>query len=118
VNKLKEDGFYFCAACGCKENLQVHHMQEFCFENITDFEKLKDFLMRWDTYGYSEKMKDEPITSVDDIRNLIVLCQPHHTGKGTGIHYLPLPLIAAQHNCKVNPIPQAGESIDTVMERV
>jgi len=118
VERLKKDGFYFCAICGEVKNLQVHHISEFCFENITDFNKLKDVLIRFDIYGYGELLKDEPITSVDDVRNLIVLCQPHHTGKGTGIHYLSFPMFLAQRTCFINPVPQKNEAIAQVEERI
>ena len=118
VEQLKKDGFYSCAICGSKEKTQVHHFSEFCFEEITDFEKLKKILMIFDFYGYSAKMKDKPIETIDDIRNLICLCQPHHTGKDMGVHYVPLPFFITQYTCKNIPIPQKGETIEEVQNRI
>jgi hypothetical protein len=82
--------------------------------------------MARDYYGYShsEEFKDVPITSVDDIRNLVVLCQDHHTGTsdtrktGTGIHNMPEPYWLMQKNGKANPIIEDGETIADVEKRV
>ena len=119
VNQLKADGHFKCL-CGATENLEVHHISEFCFEEDTDFVMLEKILMHFDPYGYSKAMIGQPITSVDDIRNLIVLCKPHHTGKGTGVHEMDFPLWIRQFvslNGK-NPVPQKGESVEEVEKRL
>ena len=54
-----------------------------------DFEKLKKACEAFDVYGYSRAMKDIPVTSVDDIRNLINVCQGHHKRADHGIHNIP-----------------------------
>jgi len=85
--QLKDDGLYKCFICGALEDLQVHHFGcSWALENNIDFDKLKAFLEMCDIYGYSAKMKNIPITTVDDVRNMMVLCQNHHTGKSSGIH--------------------------------
>ncbi|MCM3272623.1 hypothetical protein [Paenibacillus elgii] len=124
--RLKEDGHYQCYICGTQTELQVHHRVEYMFSNIADFQKVKEFCEEWDIYGYGKLLKNNPITSIDDIRNMMVLCQDHHTGTsdevngGTGIHNLTFSSWIMQKlalpGC--NPIPQDGESFEEVMERV
>jgi hypothetical protein len=119
VKQLKKDGHFKCL-CGATENLEVHHISEFCFEEDTDFIKLEKILMHFDPYGYSKAMQGQPVLTVDDIRNLIVLCKPHHTGKGTGIHETDFAIWIRQFVSLEgkNPIPQKGETIEQVEERV
>lgn len=126
--RLKSDGHYHCYICKGTENLQSHHMAgEYKFRTIVDFDLLKDFLMEWDCYGYSRLMRNLPITTVDDIRNQLILCQEHHTGVdhedgsgAIGIHYLPFPEWIMQKLCLpgCNPIPQKGETIEQALARV
>lgn len=123
--RLKEDGHYKCWVCGDTKNLQCHHRgAEWMFANVVNFDKLKLFLEEWDIYGYSKLLKDRPITSVDDIRNQMYLCQDHHTGvdhsdgkSGMGIHALTFPEWIVQKIAKdgADPIPQAGENAKDVM---
>jgi hypothetical protein len=108
-NRLKEDGHYRCWVCGAVENLEVHHFGcEWSLVNDCDFEKLKAFLEEWDPYGYGKLLKNKPITSVDDIRNLLVLCERHHIHKLDGIHETTFPVWIIQKICKegVQPVPQ------------
>lgn len=87
VKKLKEDGNYKCFISGVTEDLQVHHLIcEWSLEAKVDYEKLKRMCEIFDPYGYGEKLKDTPITSVDDIRNLLVLSRKYHEEIATGIH--------------------------------
>lgn len=125
--KLQDDGHYKCFICGSTENLEVHHFIEFSFEEIIDYNKMKELLSIFDFYGYSKEMIDEPITSVDDIRNLIVIDREHHRGvdhannnSGIGIHSTTCPDWIIQRVCKdnENPIPQANETINDVEERI
>lgn len=125
--RLKEDGHYHCWICGSTENLQVHHMAEWMFANMIDFDKLKAFVEEWDIYGYGKLLKNQPLTTVDDIRCLIVLDQNHHTGvdhedggSGTGIHSMTFPAWLIQKLAKQgeNPVPQNGETAEQVLKEV
>lgn len=128
VNRLKKDDYYRCFVSNKVDELQVHHIAEFSLENIVDFDKLKRFLICFDPYGYShsDEFRDVPITSVDDVRNLIVLNREYHNnvnekeGNGTGIHNETFPLWVAQCVCKngEDPVPEEGESLDQVRNRV
>jgi hypothetical protein len=125
VKMLKQDNLYRCFVCGSQAKLQVHHIAEFSLANTVDYEKLKKFLLCFDVYGYSRKMIDVPLTSIDDVRNLMVLCQPHHNnvnklGTGTGIHNMSFPGFVSQCVCNdnENPVPQENESIEEVLNRV
>ncbi len=123
--RLKADRHYKCWVCGATENLQVHHFgAEWSLENVTDFEKLKAFCEEWDPYGYGRLLRNQPITTVDDVRNMLVLCQEHHTGgtkdgAANGIHEITFPVWLIQKICKQgeDPVPQEGESPGEVLER-
>lgn len=118
--RLKEDGHYKCWICGSTDNLQVHHFAaEYMFEDIADLDKVKRFTEEFDVYGYGRLLKDQPLTSVESVRCLMVLCQTHHTGvdhadggSGTGIHSLTFPSWIMQKLAKdgENPIPQSNET--------
>lgn len=125
--RLKEDGHFKCWTCGSTENLQVHHMAEWMFANDIDFGKLKAFVEEWDVYGYGRLLRNQPLTTVDDIRCMIVLCQPHHTGvdhadedSGTGIHSLTFPAWLVQKLAKdgCDPVPQQGETAEEVLKEI
>ena len=121
VDRLKDDGHYRCWMSGRKNgdprpdgtitSLQVHHcFLEWCLADQGDFEKVKAMAEEWDIYGYGKLMKNIPITSVDDVRQMMVLDQPYHTGGATdgvanGIHYIPLPYFIAQKVCKDGECP-------------
>lgn len=124
VERLKADGHYSCFICKTEENLQVHHYgREWSLAEGCDFDELKAFLLQNDVYGYSNLLRNLPITSVDDIRNLMVLCQPHHTGvdhadggTGTGIHNTVHPIWLAQRTSLkgLDPVPQEGQTLADV----
>lgn len=126
--RLKEDGHYKCWVCGSTKNLQVHHVGlEWGLDHIGDFDKLKEFLETFDVYGYGRLLKNQPIKSVDDVRNMMVLCQEHHTGvdhenggSGTGIHEITFPIWLIQKLAKegVDAVPQAGETLEEAEETV
>ncbi|MDR3561263.1 MAG: hypothetical protein P4N59_07485 [Negativicutes bacterium] len=119
VKQLKADGNWRCYICGATDHLESHHYKcEKSRENIVDFDKLKEELLKHDILGYSKAMADIPLTSVDDIRNQMPLCMPHHRGKGTGAHFLTEEDWIAQKICLANPIPQVGETEAEVMARV
>lgn len=125
--RLKTDGHFFCWVCGTTENLAVHHMAEWMFANIVDFDKLKVFVEEWDIYGYGRLLKNKPLTSVDDLRGLIVLCHRHHTGvdhadgnSGTGIHNVSFPVFLIQKLAKTDkdPVPQDGQRPEEVLKEI
>ena len=126
--RLREDGHYCCWVCGTTENLQVHHFGiEWSLADIADWGKVKAFCEEWDPYGYGRLLRKQPMNSPDDIRNLLVLCQEHHTGvdhadggSGTGIHDLTFPVWVVQKLAKVgdDPVPQDGQTDDEVMHEV
>lgn len=126
VKRLKDDRNYKCFVSGRTDNIQVHHIAEFSLENIVDFDKLKAFLLLFDPLGYSAKMKDEPLTSIDDPRNLLPLNEEYHdnindkVGNGIGVHNITFPAWVAQVVCKAgeNPVPQENESIEETKERI
>jgi len=126
--RLKEDGHYQCFICGATVNLQVHHFAvEYMFENIANLTKVKEFVESFDPYGYGHLLRQQPLLSVEDVRCLLVLCQPHHTGvdhadggTGTGIHSLTFPSWIIQKLCVdgADPVPQSGETGEQALERV
>lgn len=87
--------------------MQTHHFAcEWALSSLCDFDKLKTLLETFDIYGYSAAMKDTPITSVDDIRNLMNLCHTHHDCALTGVHNLSFPVFLIQKLAKdgMNPV--------------
>ena len=128
VERLKKDGHYQCFTCQTTEDLQVHHFGcEWQYEEIVDFNKLKLYCEALDPYGYGRLLQSQPITTVDDIRNLLVLCQEHHTGVDhadggsmTGIHSGDLPTWNIQFLAKEGmiPVPQRGETAEDVLARI
>lgn len=110
--RLKQDGHYKCWACGGTNKLQVHHYGgEWSLESDIDMNLLKEFLAEWDVYGYSRLMRNLPLETVDDVRNMMVLCQKHHTGKEHGIHEITFPIWITQRIEKagVDAIPEDVE---------
>ena len=127
VKRLKEDGHYKCWVCGVAEGIQVHHFGcEWSLEGFVDFSRLKDLLEAFDIYGYGRLMKNTPLTSVDDVRNMMCLCQQHHTGvnhtanNATGIHDLVFPMWIIQAMAKAgdDPVPQSGETVEATEKRI
>lgn len=89
--KLKNEGHGQCFICGSTENINTHHMMcPYAKQGEVDYHKLKEVCEAMDIYGYSEQLKDIPLTSVDDIRNLINVCEGHHKKSDCGIHNVPL----------------------------
>lgn len=112
--RLKKDGHFSCYVCRSTENLEVHHFGcEYSLSNSCDFDKLKNFCEEFDPYGYGKLLKNIPFTDVDDIRNMMVLCEEHHTGCtsqdgiANGIHNITFPAWIIQKLAKdgVEPIP-------------
>jgi hypothetical protein len=127
-DRLKHDGHHKCYICGTEDNIQVHHRAgEYMLSNVVDFDLLKEFCEEWDIYGYGRLLKAKPITSVDDVRNQMCLCQAHHTGVdhedgggGTGIHSASFNTWIMQKLCLsgANPVPQKGETFADAMARI
>ena len=126
--RLKDDGHYHCYVPGCEAaDLQVHHfLCEWSEANDADMVKVKAMAERFDPYGYGKLLAHRPIENPDDIRNMLVLCQGHHTGvnhdtqTGIGIHYTTAPAFFAQL-CALDgadPIPQRGETEAQALNRV
>jgi hypothetical protein len=118
---IKQDGFYYCYVCGATEKIEEHHYGcEWSKQNEVDYDKLKAYLLEHDIYGYSHKMINEPLTTVDDVRNQMMLCVDHHRMPGTGIHYTTPDVWVMQKICKTgqDPVPQRDESIKTVEGRI
>lgn len=94
------------------------------FANDIDFEKLKVFDKEWDVYGYGRLLRNQPLTTVDNIRCMVVLFQPHpgvdhaDEDRGTGIHSLTFPVWLIQKLAKEgkNPVPQNGETAEQLEE--
>lgn len=124
--QLKRDGHFQCWVCGSTKNLQVHHfLYEWCIKDTCDFKKLKEVSETLDVYGYGEQMKDIPITSVDDIRNMMVICREHHVGGLTdgasnGIHNMSFPAWVCQKIAKdgQDPIPDNRLEIELAQDRI
>jgi hypothetical protein len=126
--RLHEDGHYKCFVCGGTNDLEVHHQGcEWSLEEICDYDKLKDYCEKHDPYGYGYLLKNTPITTVDDIRNCMVLCQCHHTGidhttegTGTGIHQMTGPIFNIQMIAKdgLVPVPQDGQSVEDIQKEL
>jgi hypothetical protein len=120
--RLKKDGHYQCYVCGSAEKLQVHHYGgEWALENDVDYDLLKVFLEEWDVYGYGKLLKNNPITSVDDVRNAMVLCQEHHTGGSSdgaanGIHNITFPAWISQKISKKGSEPVPMEDPELAKE--
>jgi len=127
VKRLRADGHYSCWVCGSTDGIQVHHFGcEWSLQSCVDYDKLKTMLLTFDIYGYSKLLEKQPLTNVDDIRNMMCLCQEHHTGTdsatgdATGIHGLVFPMWIAQAVCGTgrDPVPQEGETIETAESRM
>lgn len=109
--RLVADGHGHCFVCQSTEHLECHHYGcEYSLWNDCDADKLKAFLEKLDIYGYGRLLQHQPIASVDDIRNLVMLCHCHHVAPGTGIHETTLPIWELQALCKAgcDPVPKEG----------
>ncbi len=134
--RLRQDGHYTCYVCGMTEAeakakgyaIESHHFGcEWQYADIVDFQKLKTFLLQHDIYGYSRLLQHQPLTTVDDVRNQMALCTPHHRladkavgGAGLGAHDVDAPTWTIQIVCKdgMNPVPQEGETAEQAVQRI
>jgi hypothetical protein len=81
-----------CFSCGGKEAREVHHFViEWAEADNADWAKVAKAVHHFDIYGFAAQLGDKPITSPDDIRNLVVICAKCHRGAGLGIHLVPFP---------------------------
>jgi hypothetical protein len=107
--RLREDGHWRCFLCGTTDALQVHHFAcEWSLWPDADPEKVKTFCETFDPYGYGRLLRHKPLTSPDDIRNLLVLCETHHIAAETGVHSITMPIWLIQGLAKTgeDPVPQ------------
>ena len=126
--RLKADGHHRCYVCGTGENIQIHHHAvEWSLSAVADWDKVKAYCEEFDPLGYGRLLRNQPMTSADDIRNMLPLCQEHHTGvdhedndSGTGIHSLTYPvwLIQKLARAGADPVPQDGETEAQTEEEV
>lgn len=81
--------------CDTGGPIEAHHCVEWSQAPKVDFVRLKATLLCFDPYGYSLRLAAQPIMSIDDIRNLVLLCASHHRGKDRGAHMLTWPTFFA-----------------------
>lgn len=95
---LLDERQFPCAApsCNSTEHLGVFHIANWCGGKWYDYDKLKEFLSFIDPYGFSREMRDEPITSIHDLRNLIVLCKRCHSERPFALTKVPFPQFVMQ----------------------
>jgi hypothetical protein len=115
--RLKEDGHFKCYICGTTENIQVHHLAEYCFATIVDFGKLKEFCEEFDPYGYGKLLRNKPMSDIGEVRNCLCLCRSHHIEKGTGVHETSMPIWLIQKLAKEDPVPQEGQNPEEVLKK-
>lgn len=86
-----------CFSCGSKQDREVHHfITEWALADDADWDKVFKLAHHFDIYGFAAQLGDKPITSPDDIRNLVVICAKCHRGAGFGIHLVPFPFWIGQ----------------------
>ncbi|MCY0901600.1 MAG: hypothetical protein OWU32_05355 [Firmicutes bacterium] len=120
--RLRADGHERCWVCGATDSLQVHHFgMEWSLAHVADWGQVKAFVEEWDPYGYGRLLRNQPMESPDDVRNLLVLCERHHIGvdhedggSGTGIHELTFPIWVVQRlgMAGADVVPQGGETLE------
>ena len=123
--KLKRDGHWKCFICNSIIDLEVHHYGcEYSLRDACDFIKLKEFCESHDTYGYGKVLRNIPITSVDDIRNCMVLCREHHLssdsdGVANGFHNITFPTWIIQKLQKdgENVVPENTKELEEEMNK-
>jgi len=99
-----------CWICGIKESLECHHIFEWATLGFLDLAIVQNTLKQFDPYGFSAK-DDSPIEDLDDIKNLLILCESHHRAKYTGVHEISYPIWLAQR--AMHP----GDSITPPIEK-
>ena len=102
VKRLKADGHGRCWISGSTDELEAHHILEWCLWPDINPEKMRETLMLFDPYGYSRSPEFDgvPITSPDDLRNLLIIAKPFHTEKFRGVHMCAFPAWIAQRVVK------------------
>jgi hypothetical protein len=87
--RLKAAGKLICWRCGSTTNIQIHHrLVEWCSANGVSFEK---FYHRYPEL-MTECTQEAFENAIESEGGTLPLCQKCHTGKGTGIHYVPEPI--------------------------
>jgi hypothetical protein len=103
--QIPRDEIGRCWICGQTEAelghpLEAHHfsIERSFAEGKIDWEKVKHDHPHFDWSKFNES---DPYTFVDDMEAQgVLLCKPHHTGKGTGAHDLPYGLWVMQRYLK------------------
>ncbi|WP_297419436.1 HNH endonuclease [Clostridium sp.] len=98
--KLKKDNNFKCWITGRSDKeakLQVHHILEWSFCEKLSKDAMIETLKCFHFYeGYNDDFSDTKDMTredlIDSYHNVIVLSQEFHTGKLTGIHFLPFPV--------------------------
>jgi hypothetical protein len=113
-----------CYICGSQNKQEAHHILEWSLWNALDPVKALNVLKLFDFHGYAKLDPDTPLTTPDDIRNLVLLCGEyttpegkvvmggHHRGFNFGIHELTFPIWLAQKAVK------DGLSITNAIEKI
>jgi hypothetical protein len=95
-----------CWICGSKERREVHHYHvEWAYADGVDWDKMKSLHPTFDWTQFRV-----PEDFVDHEYNMMVLCEEHHRGPGTGIHQLPYPVWVMQKHKRLDFI--LSEKID------
>jgi len=90
-----------CWICGSKQDREVHHFaSEWSLWDSLDPALVLDTVLHIDPYGYAAKDPSTPMSSPDDIRNLMVLCEKHHRHPYFGVHTITMPIWIAQRSVK------------------
>ena len=98
--KLVKEMGIGCFVCKGHDRLKGHHLVEWSLWGSMDPKKVLQAWQVFDPYGFTKKDPETLPDSPDDIRNLLVLCDKHHRGEGTGVHALTFPIWFALHCVK------------------
>jgi hypothetical protein len=111
----QEDGRCFVCGRTAEESghpLEAHHngIERSYAEGDIDWDIVKNDFPNFDWTSFDPS---NPYTFVDDmLAQGKLLCKEHHTGKDTGIHYLPYPLFIMQRYLKIGCKFNLSETIE------
>ncbi len=117
--RMKEDGHTRCFICGTDQEIQYHHLNaEYMNTKMIDFDALKRACEAFDPFGYGRLKRNISMSSPSEERNLLPLCQRHHTGEnqadhgfGLGIHNTSMPTWISQLTAP-GLVPQDGDTAE------
>ena len=119
VRRLRADGHHRCFVCGTEVEIECHHfLCEWSLAGEADFAKLFRLAKIFDVYGYGRLLENLPITTVDDVRNMMNLCKAHHIERVTGIHSTTFSAWVSQCLARegVEIVPQDRAEIEQLLE--